>query len=218
MTTTLNKPAGLTVFPLHADRGSDCLVARLTAAEPWRAAVDWPSGFEAGVAHRLDTSTSGAVLAADDLDELVRLRKAFALGHLRKTYRFRSSGVVPWNEHGIDRPIAHARSHKGRMVVQRGPDTPHRGRWYPARTRLRRLDGELWEAVIDTGVMHQIRVHAAFVGLPLSGDRTYGGGSTPLDAPPGASFLLHHVGTEGDGFTTDPVELPAWARAAADPR
>jgi 23S rRNA-/tRNA-specific pseudouridylate synthase len=180
--------------------------------------VAWPEGFEAGVAHRLDTSTSGAVLAADDLDELARLREAFSGGHLRKTYRFRSSGRVSWSEHRIDRAIAHARSHRGRMVVQRGPDTPHRGRWYPARTEFSRLDGDLWQAVIETGVMHQIRVHAAFVGLPLSGDRIYGGGSTPSDAPPGATFLLHHVGTEGGGFRTEPVELPDWARAGPGPR
>ncbi len=57
-----------------------------------------------------------------------------------------------------------------------------------------------------TGVMHQIRVHAAFVGLPLRGDHRYGGGRRD------GGFFLHHVGLEGAGFATSPVPWPDWAR------
>src|SRR5690606_11456797 len=67
---TLSKPAGLPVFPPHADPAGDCLLARLLAEEPWRAALPWPAGFDGGIAHRLDVSTSGAVLAASDPDAL----------------------------------------------------------------------------------------------------------------------------------------------------
>lgn len=211
MTFTRFKPAGLPVFPRHDDPTSDCLLARVLAEDPARTAWAWPDGFAGGIAHRLDTSTSGAVWIAEDPDELARLRDAFARGVLRKVYRFRAARDVPWSVNRIERPIAHARNHRGRMVVQRGPDTPHRGRWYPAHTELTRLAGDLWEAVILTGVMHQIRVHAAFVGLPLAGDSTYGGGPTPPDAPPGATFLLHHVGASGAGFATTAVPCPDWA-------
>lgn len=217
MTRTWAKPAGLPVFPRHGDPASDCVLSRVLLDEPWRADVPWPDGFAGGIAHRLDTSTSGALWIADGPDELQALRDAFASGSLRKVYRFRAARDVPWDTHRIERPLGHSRTHRGRMVVQRGASTPHRGRWYPARTAFRRLDGPLWEAVIDTGVMHQIRVHAAFVGLPLAGDRTYGGGDTPEDAPAGASFLLHHVGASGAGFSTDPVPSPGWARAPGDP-
>ena len=84
------------------------------------------------------------------------------------------------------------------MVVRRGRNTPHRGRWYPADTRFRQLDGPLWQATITTGVMHQIRAHAAAVGLPLTGDRIYGGDPWS-EAPPGLSFALHHCRLEGLG-------------------
>ncbi|MEZ4319257.1 MAG: RNA pseudouridine synthase [Myxococcota bacterium] len=215
MPRTVSKPAGLPVFPRHDDPGSDCVLRRLLAEDAWRETLDWPEGFAGGIAHRLDVSTSGAVWVADDVAELGRMREAFASGALRKTYRFVARREVPWDHHRVDRPLAHDRSHKRRMVVQRGPSTPHRGRWIPARTELERVNGQLWSAVIETGVMHQIRVHAAFVGLALAGDRVYGGGETPADAPEGAEFLLHHVGLEGGGWKTDPVPLPRWVSERA---
>ena len=62
--------------------------------------------------------------------------------------------------------------------------------------------GAAWQAEIHTGVMHQVRVHAAFVGLPLTGDRLYAGG-------PG-TLRLHHARIVGDGWRSPWVE-PPWA-------
>lgn len=212
MATTLSKPPGIPVFPPHAEPGGDCLLARLLADAPWRAALPWPEGFAGGIAHRLDTSTSGAILVADDPDELVRLRGWFADRSLLKRYRLLASRDVAWDDNTCDRSLAHDARRKGRVVVERGASTPHRGRWHPAETRFRRLEGRLFEATMRSGFMHQIRVHAAFVGIPLLGDRRYGGGPTPADAPPGVAFFLHHDGLEGPGgFCTAPVPLPAWA-------
>lgn len=96
------------------------------------------------------------------------------------------------------------------MVIQRGKETAHRGRWYPAHTVFRRVEGSLFEAVIVTGVTHQIRVHAAFLGIALKGDRIYGGGAPDPGQPPEAPFQLHHLGLSGAGFKTDPVPAPGW--------
>jgi 23S rRNA-/tRNA-specific pseudouridylate synthase len=200
------------VFPPHADPDGPCLLASLLVAEPWRRALPWPDGFAGGVAHRLDISTSGAVAVADSLDELAELRAWFAGKQLRKTYRLLAAREVPWDDNRCDLPIAHDRRRKSRMVVKRGRSTPHRGRWLEAHTELRRLSGRLWEARMHTGVMHQIRVHCAFLGLPLLGDRRYGGGPTPPTAPAGVTFFLHHVGFTGPGGArTAEVPLPAWA-------
>lgn len=213
MATTWNKPAGLPVFPPHDDPAGDCVLHRLMQASPDRAAHAWPPGFEGGIAHRLDTSTSGALLVADTPGELARIRDAFRDGALTKTYLMRAARKVGWNENSCDRPIAHDARKKHRMIVQRGENTPHRGAWYPAHTRFVRRHGDVWQVQITTGVMHQIRVHAAFVGLPLLGDGTYGGGPTPDGAPEGLTFYLHHVGLVGGGVRTDPVPDPAWSQA-----
>ncbi len=209
MSSTVYKPAGLPVFPLHGEPGSDCVLRRLLMREPWRRDQPWPEGFAGGIAHRLDRSTSGALLLADDPDELRAIRHAFAEGAFRKRYRLRTRACVPWDHNRCDAPIAHARRRKRRMVVRRGRNTPHRGKWYDASTTFVRIAGPLFEATMRTGVTHQIRVHAAFLGIPIEGDRLYGGG--PLREPiPGVTFLLHHLGLDGP-FCTAPVELPAWA-------
>lgn len=203
------KPPGRSVFPLHGDPSAPCVLYDLLDREPHRIEQPWPEGFAGGIAHRLDRSTSGALLVADDPEELVAIRTAFRERAFTKTYRMLSDGRVPWDENTCTRPIAHARRNRRRMVVQRGRNTPHRGRWYPADTAFERLDGPLWQVTITTGVTHQIRVHAAFVGLPLRGDTLYGGG-------PGERFCLHHTGLTGP-FTTEPVPAPSWA-ASRDPR
>lgn len=207
------------MFPPHADPAGDCVLRRLLAEEPHRADVAWPEGFEGGLLHRLDTSTSGAVAVARDLDELRLVRDLFARHRLVKSYVLRAARVPPWPVNVCEAPIAHHPTKRDRMVVQRGPNTPHRGRWYPAATWFRRGAGDVLHASISTGVMHQIRVHAAFVGAPLLGDRTYGGGPTPPDAPPGVTFFLHHLGFAGEGdadleVVSAPVPTPAWAEGA----
>ncbi|MEQ1568292.1 MAG: pseudouridine synthase, partial [Myxococcota bacterium] len=174
---TFAKPSGVPVFPPHGDPAGDCVLARLLAQEPARAAIAWPEGFEGGLVHRLDTETSGAVALARDLDDLVFLRELFRGRQLVKTYRLVVRRSPTWDTHRCDRPIAHDPRRAGRMVVQRGERTPHRGKWLPAETSFTRLEDTLFEARMSTGVMHQIRVHAAFLGIPLAGDARYGGGA-----------------------------------------
>lgn len=207
MTTTWCKTAGVPTFPPHRDPLGPCALRELCGEEPWREAVDWPEGFAGGIAHRLDVPTSGALWVADDVDELARMRRWFSEGRLRKTYVFEAAGDVPWDRHEVDRPIAHDRKRRSRMTVQRGRNTPHRGRWYPAHTEFLRIEGRFWRAVITTGVTHQIRVHAGFVGLALRGDRLYGGGAPITEAVP---FHLHHVGLVGPEGGTDPIPAPSW--------
>lgn len=202
--TTWSKPSGVPVFPPHDEPAGDCMLTRVLAAEPWRSAVAWPSGFEGGIVHRLDNATSGALAVAADLDELAELRALFSAHRLVKTYWLEVARDPPWDHNRCDRPIAHDVRRKGRMVVSRGATTPHRGKWLAAETAFRRIRGRLFEATMSTGVMHQIRVHAAFLGVPLAGDRRYGGGGD-------GNFRLHHAGFVGpDGIRTAPVGHPEW--------
>jgi 23S rRNA-/tRNA-specific pseudouridylate synthase len=212
---TLLKPAGIPVFPPHLDPEGDCVLRRLVLEDPARAAPEWPAGFEGGIAHRLDISTSGALLVAEDVAELAWLRELFTAKRLVKTYRLLTGKEVPWDANRCDYALAHDRKKRSRMVVQRGRNTPHRGKWLEASTAFERIRGPLFQAQMSTGVMHQIRVHAAFLGIPLLGDKRYGGGPTPDAAPSGRQFFLHHVGMGCDEIATAPVPLPPWAESGS---
>ena len=204
----LLKPAGLSVFPLHNAPEKDCLLHRLLE-ERRDQENDFPERFKGGLLHRLDISTSGIVLAVKTPEALLRFRGLFTEKALLKTYRFISDRRVPWESNQVSASIAHDKRRKKRMVVQRSPSTPHRGKWYPAQTHFRRIGETLWEATMRSGVMHQIRVHAAFVGLPLAGDPIYGGGSL-MQAPEGVQFALHHARIEGPGLESITAPTPEW--------
>ncbi len=179
---------------------------RLLAAYPEQAAVPWPQGFDGGLVHRLDNGTSGLLVAARSLLAMEEARERFAGGTLRKRYRFLTDRDVPWDSHTVTAPLAHDRKDRRKMVWQRGARTPHRGKWYPAHTGFSRVGRHgglhVWEAVITTGVTHQIRVHAASVGLALCGDRLYGGTDTDE-----GRFFLHHE--QIDGWPGGTPRLPA---------
>lgn len=211
----LAKPAGVPVFPRHGEPGSHCLRSWLENLEPERRDLSWPPGFEAGIAHRLDIPTSGVVLAAATPEDLVVLRRWFSERQLTKRYCLVSQRQVAWQRHTVTHRLAHDRRKKRRMVFERGRTTPHRGRWLPAETRFARdahLIGGLtrWRAEMQTGVMHQIRVHAASVGIALAGDTLYGGGALELVRPEGARFLLHHEGLKGPELEVPSLPVPDW--------
>lgn len=166
------KPAGIPCFPPHGNPDGDSLLARLEAAGLAGAGL-FPAGYAGGIAHRLDTLTSGFVVVAKNAPALERVRAEWS--GLRKFYRFRSAAVVDFDSREIAAPIANHARRAERVVVQRWPQERHRGRWLEAWTRLRRLASPWWEAEIRTGVRHQVRAHAAFAGLPLDGDLLYGG-------------------------------------------
>jgi len=214
--SAVNKPAGLPVFAPHEMRDGDCVLNRWRKQRPEADHIAWPDGFAGGIVHRLDNATSGQLLIAHDLASLKALRALFAARVLAKSYRFVSTKDVSWDSHGVDTPLAHDRRRRSRMVVQRGRNTPHRGKWLTAHTRFARVGpldggGTLWVAEMNSGVMHQIRVHAASVGIALAGDRHYGGGPAMTCArPPNVPFLLHHVGLVGPDLRPGIASLPGW--------
>ena len=102
----LNKPAGWSCFPHRNDPSKPSMFEYLLNEHPEQARIDWPQGFEGGIAHRLDVSTSGQLLVATDLEVLHRLRMDFASKNLLKRYLFLTRKEVPWTEHTISMALA----------------------------------------------------------------------------------------------------------------
>lgn len=176
----VDKPSGM---PAVALRGADAgTVANfLLARAPETLAAGRAPG-EAGLVHRLDTGTSGVLLAARSAMAWRHLREQFRRGTVDKRY-------LAWVDGDVARggsrgePIAH---HPRRPRVMRACPDPEQARALrarPALTRYRPLErrgrATLLAITIATGVRHQIRVHLAAAGHPVCGDPLYGGSAAP---------------------------------------
>ncbi|MGB9775952.1 MAG: RluA family pseudouridine synthase [Anaerolineae bacterium] len=163
----VNKPAGMVVHPA-ARIVSGTLVNALLAHCPQVADVGGPD--RAGIVHRLDRETSGLIVVAKNLEVHAALQRQFKRRLVRKTYVALVEGQVHPREGIIEVPIGRDPKDRTRMAVSRT------GR--PAVTQYRVVEVfpqyTLLEVRPHTGRTHQIRVHLAWLGYPVVGDRVYG--------------------------------------------
>jgi 23S rRNA pseudouridine1911/1915/1917 synthase len=160
----VDKPAGLVVHPGAGHAAGtlvDALAGKIAGGDPERP----------GIVHRLDRDTSGLMVVArseaahDRLAELVRERA------LERTYLALVHGRPRSRKGKIDAPIGRDRGDPTRISLDSDS----------ARDAVTHFDVEqllphdaLLRITLETGRMHQIRVHLAAIDLPVAGDATYG--------------------------------------------
>lgn len=170
------KPPGVPSHPLRpGERGT--LAGALVARYPEMRDVGY-GRREPGLVHRLDTGTSGLILAARNAAAFDELRAQLRAGKIEKRYLARCVGEVraPFV---IDAPIANDPSDRRKTRACADVLEAKRLNAQPARTEVLSsrpaLHGSLVEVRADFARRHQIRVHLASIGHPLLGDPLYGG-------------------------------------------
>jgi 23S rRNA pseudouridine1911/1915/1917 synthase len=172
----VNKPAGMVVHP-GAGHFSGTLVHAALAAIP---DLEGIGGEERpGVVHRLDKETSGLIILAKNERSHHWLQEQFKTRAVQKVYLALVDGKPPTPTGRIEAEIARDPSHRKQMAVVSD------GRGRTAVTEYKTLEQfekhTLLEAHPLTGRTHQIRLHLAFVGCPITGDMIYGKKSPTVD-------------------------------------
>ncbi len=120
--------------------------------------------------HRLDKGTSGLLVVAKHAHAQDRLRCQLHTDQFRRTYLAVCEGVPDPPAGVVDAPLGRVPESLIQQEVR--PDG------LPARTHYETLASvqgrALLRLVLETGRTHQIRVHMAYIGHPLTGDFLYG--------------------------------------------
>jgi 23S rRNA pseudouridine1911/1915/1917 synthase len=168
----ISKAAGMVVHP-GAGHSGGTLVNAILAHCPDLTGVG--GEIRPGIVHRLDRDTSGVMVVAKHDQALRKLQTQFKQRTVEKRYLALTVGFVPQDDGVIEAPIGRDRRNRQRMVVRRD-GKPSRTRWHVT-ARYRDVVGQrytLLDVQLLTGRTHQIRVHFAWMGYPLAGDRIYG--------------------------------------------
>jgi len=131
-----------------------------------------PGRYAPQIAHRLDRETSGVVLCGRTREASRTLKMAFEAHRMRKSYLAIVRGEIQADERSIEVSLAPVTS--GLHVLME----PRTEGGLAARTELRVLERRAGHSLVElfpkTGRQHQLRVHLAWIGHSIVGDKLYG--------------------------------------------
>lgn len=164
----INKESGMVVHPAPGHYSHTLVNALL-----YRFQLSSLEKLRPGIVHRLDKDTSGLMLVAKNDKTHEKLSQMIANKEVERHYLAIVDGVIPHDTGTIDAPIGRDSNNRQKMAV-----TDVHGK--NAVTHFKVLetfsDHTLVECILETGRTHQIRVHMAYIGHPVSNDPMYGKG------------------------------------------
>lgn len=166
----INKVSGMVVHPAPGHYSHTLVNALL-----YRFQISGGEKYRPGIVHRLDKDTSGLMMVAKGEKTHEKLSRMIANKEVERHYLAIVDGVIKHDTGTIDAPIGRDANNRQKMAV-----TDVHGK--EAVTHFRVLETfsnhTLVECILETGRTHQIRVHMAYIGHPVSNDPLYGRGKS----------------------------------------
>ena len=171
----LNKPAGMLVHPASGVNSGTLVNALLSHCTD----LSGIGGVERpGIVHRLDKDTSGVLVVAKT-DVVHRgLSAQFEAHSITRQYIAVVCGVPSKTTGTIDARIARSRRDRRRMATVKTGGR-HAVTHYEVLERYPQFG--VVQLTLETGRLHQIRVHLQHIGHPVVGDTVYGGEQRALN-------------------------------------
>lgn len=195
----INKPRGLTVHAGAGDTG-ETLVERLQSHG--RVLSNVGPSERAGIVHRLDKDTSGAMMVCKTDAAHWKLAADFEARRIQKTYEAICCGVPPAKGR-IEAPIARSLSNRKKMTISpsgRFAVTEYEVEKSWARFALLKIN-------LLTGRTHQIRAHFTYIHHPIAGDAVYGGYYRALENSPNEAVRAAFEKLNGQALHAAKIEF-----------
>jgi 23S rRNA pseudouridine1911/1915/1917 synthase len=164
----INKPAGLVVHPAPGNYEHTLVNGLLYRFKD----LSDINPLRPGIVHRLDKDTSGLLVIAKNNAAHLSLAEQFSSHSIKRKYVAVVKGRVEFDENVIELPIERHPQKRKNMSVGFGKKSRYAKTLY--RTIKRAGAFSLLELEPFTGRTHQLRVHLAYIGHPVMGDKKYG--------------------------------------------
>ena len=160
----INKASGMVVHPASGNYENTLVNALI-----YRYNLD-DTNVRSGIVHRIDKDTSGLVIVAKNEKTLELLTEMFKNKEIKKTYLAIVDGVINNKSGTINAPITRDVKDRKKMMV--GKDGKNSiTHFYVLKTFK---NNTYLSLNLETGRTHQIRVHMAYIGHPITNDKVYG--------------------------------------------
>lgn len=165
----VNKPKGMVVHPAAGNYEGTLVNALLYHCKGNLSGIN--GVIRPGIVHRIDKDTSGLLLVAKNDKAHNGLAAQIKEHSLTREYEAIVFGNLKDDTGTINAPIGRHHSDRKRMAVT-DRNSKEAVTHYEV---IERLKGYTYVRFrLETGRTHQIRVHSAYIGHPVSGDKVYG--------------------------------------------
>ena len=170
-----DKPKGMVVHPAHGNEKGTLVNALLYHCEGRLSSIN--GVVRPGIVHRIDKDTSGLLIVAKTDDAHNGLAVQIANHVFTRRYEAICDGVIKEDSGTINLPIGRSDTDRKKMAVNAKRSKEAITHFKVIKRYKRYTHVEL---TLETGRTHQIRVHLANMGHPVTGDNVYGKAKNPF--------------------------------------
>ena len=165
----VNKEKGMVVHPAVGNYNHTLVNALLYHCKGSLSGIN--GVIRPGIVHRIDKDTSGLLIVAKNDFAHLKLAEQIKAHSFSREYEAVVYGNLKSDEGTINEPIGRHKTDRKKMAI-RDENSKDAKTYYKV---LKRYKGFTHvRLILKTGRTHQIRVHMAYIGHPVAGDKVYG--------------------------------------------